>query len=196
MARAARITAMKKLLLVLAALLVVVFCIAACSTSRAGYETAPYKVVRADGAFEIREYPQLKTATTGRGKDNDSFMRLFRYIDGGNVNREKIAMTTPVFMVDGNMAFVVPEKHKADTPAPSSPQVSVDTMKAQRVAAYRFSGSRTKDSEPQALEKLKTWMQQNKMEEAGKPFSAYYDPPWTPGFLRRNEVLVPVKTGP
>jgi hypothetical protein len=35
-------------------------------------------------------------------------------------------------------------------------------------------------------------MQQNKLQEAGTPFSAYYDPPWTPGFLRRNEVLIPI----
>lgn len=186
---------MKKVLFVTLGLVVTAFCIAACATSRAGYETAPYKVIRADGAFEIREYPQLKIATTERGKDNDSFMRLFRYIDGGNVKQEKIAMTTPVFMVNGNMAFVVPEKHKADTPAPSSAQVSVATIKAQRVAAYRFSGSRTKDSEPKALEKLRAWMQQNNMQEAGKPFSAYYDPPWTPGSLRRNEVLIPMETG-
>jgi hypothetical protein len=74
--------------------------------------------------------------------------------------------------------------------------VVVDTMKAQRVAVYRFSGSRTKDSEPQALAKLNTWLQQNKLREAGTPFSAYYDPPWTPGPMRRNEVLIPVKTSP
>ena len=102
-------------------------------------------------------------------------------------------MTTPVFMVDGKMAFVVPEKHKTATPAPVSPQVVVDTLKAQRVAVYRFSGTRTKDSEPQALAKLKAWMLANKLNEAGAHFSAYYDPPWTPGFMRRNEVLVPVK---
>lgn len=166
--------------------------ITACVTSRSGYETAPYKVIRTDGDFEIREYPELKIATTVRDADNSSFMRLFRYIDGGNVEKEKIAMTTPVFMVGGKMAFVVPEKHKTTTPVPASAQVTVDAMKAQRVAILRFSGSRTKDSEPQALEKLKAWMQANKLTEAGAPFSAYYDPPWTPGFMRRNEVLVPI----
>ena len=187
---------MKKMFAIIAGLLVIAFSIAACVTSRAGYETAPYKVIRKDGDFEIRQYPELKIATTAREGDDSSFMRLLRYIDGGNVENEKIAMTTPVFMVDGKMAFVVPEKHKTATPAPASPQVAVDTMKAQRVAVLRFSGSRTKDSEPQAMEKLRVWMKQNKLTEAGTPFSAYYDPPWTPGFMRRNEVLVPVKTEP
>ena len=83
-------------------------------------------------------------------------------------------------------------RDRKDTPAPASAQVTVDTMKARRVAVYRFSGSQTKELEQQALSKLKTWMQQNKLQEAGAPFSAYYDPPWTPGFLRRNEVLVPI----
>ena len=183
---------MNKSLILISSLLVGAIGIAACATSRAGYETARYKVIRTEGAFEIREYPELKIATTLRDADNSSFMRLFRYIDGGNAAKEKIAMTTPVFMADGKMAFVLPEKHLATTPVPASDQVKVDTMKPQRVAVYRFSGSRPQALEPQALEKLKAWMQQNKLQEAGAPFSAYYDPPWTPGFLRRNEVLIPI----
>jgi len=186
-----RITAVKKMLVPISGLLLSALGIAACATSRAGYETAPYKVIRTDGAFEIREYPELKIATTSRDADNSSFMRLFRYIDGGNADKEKISMTTPVFMLDGKMAFVVPQKHQAATPAPASAQVGLDTMKAQRVAVYRFSGGSPKKLEPQALSKLKAWMQQNKLQEDGAPFSAYYDPPWTPGFLRRNEVLIP-----
>ena len=183
---------MKRLFPLVAGLLVIAFCITACVTSRTGYETAPYKLIRTDGDFEIREYPELKIATTSHDSDNSSFMRLFRYIDGGNAAKEKISMTTPVFMVDGKMAFVVPEKNKAAPPAPASAQVSVATMKARRVTVYRYSGSRTEKLELQALAKLKSWMQQNKLLEAGVPFSAYYDPPWIPGFMRRNEVLIPI----
>jgi hypothetical protein len=176
-----------------AGLLVTAVGIAACATSRARYETAPFKVIRTDGDFQIREYPELKIVTTARDADDTSFMRLFRYIDGGNVEKEKIAMTTPVFMVAGKMAFVLPEKHKTATPQPASAHVGVDTLQAQRVAVLRYSGTRTKDSEPQALAKLTAWLQQNHLTQTGTPFSAYYDPPWTPGFLRRNEVLVPIK---
>lgn len=167
--------------------------IAACATSRAGYETAPYRVIRTEGAFEIRDYPELKIATTTRAGDDASFMKLFRYIDGSNVQKQKIAMTTPVFMVQGKMAFVVPEAQKTAPPAPASPAVAIDTLRAQRVAVYRFSGTRTKDSEPQALVQLKAWLQQNQLTAAGAAFSAYYDPPWTPGFMRRNEVLIPIQ---
>jgi DNA gyrase inhibitor GyrI len=184
---------MKKAILSLAAILAVALTVVACATSRAGYETAPYRVVRSEGAFEIRDYPELKIATTTRVGDDASFMKLFRYIDGGNVEKQKIAMTTPVFMVQGKMAFVVPEAHKAAPPAPASPAVAIDTLSARRVAVYRFSGTRTKDSEPQALVQLKAWLQENKLTEAGAAFSAYYDPPWTPGIMRRNEVLIPIQ---
>lgn len=184
---------MKKAILSLAAILAVALTVVACATSRAGYETAPYRVVRSEGAFEIRDYPELKIATTTRAGDDASFMKLFRYIDGGNVEKQKIAMTTPVFMVQGKMAFVVPEAHKAAPPAPASPAVAIDTLSARRVAVYRFSGTRTKDSEPQALVQLKAWLQENKLTEAGAAFSAYYDPPWTPGIMRRNEVLIPIQ---
>jgi hypothetical protein len=192
--RSAYAQIMKNLLRVTLGLLAAAISIAACATSRAGYETAPYKVIRKDGEFEIRDYPELKIATTARDKDNSSFMRLFRYIDGGNVAKEKIAMTTPVFMVEGKMAFVVPEKHKAATPAPASAEVMVDTLKARRVAVYRYSGSPSQEAEAQALAKLKAWLEQNKLTESGAAFNAYYDPPWTPAAMRRNEVLVPVTT--
>ena len=114
----ARIQAVNKSLILISSLLVGAIGIAACATSRAGYETARYKVIRTEGAFELREYPELKIATTLRDADNARFMRLFRYIDGGNAAKEKIAMTTPVFMADGKMAFVLPEKHLATTPVP------------------------------------------------------------------------------
>lgn len=169
---------------------------AAWTTSRGGYETAPYTVVRQDGAFEIREYPELKIATTPLSAENESFMRLFRYIGGSNEKQEKIAMTTPVFMVDGKMAFVMPPKGQLTPSKPSSEKVTMESFQSRRVAVYRYSGSRGPAGEAQALEKLRAWMGRNHLVAAGKPFSAYYDPPWTPGFLRRNEVLVSLAGSP
>lgn len=166
--------------------------IAACATSRAGYETAPYTVVRTVGEFEIRSYPEIALVSTAREGDDSSFMRLFRYIDGGNATQEKIAMTTPVFMVEGKMAFVLPEGQGAQAPAPKSEAVRLETLSAQTVAVLRFSGARSDKSEAAAVTKLRGWLREQGLQEAGRPFSAYYDPPWTPGPLRRNEVLIPI----
>jgi len=69
-----------------------------CQATRAGYESAPYQLVRASGKFAVRDYPALRVVETPMalpGKDADgSFMRLFRFITGGNEAKQKIAMTT------------------------------------------------------------------------------------------------------
>ena len=46
---------------------VVVVVVAGCKATRAGYETAPYKVVRRDGKFELRDYPSLTVVETPMG---------------------------------------------------------------------------------------------------------------------------------
>ncbi len=89
---------------------------------RGGYESAPYKTISSDGAFEIREYPEIVVATAtmknGNNNQNSGFMSLFRYISGKNEAEQKIAMTTPVFSKTGGdlqeMSFVLPEKVAKD----------------------------------------------------------------------------------
>jgi len=66
--------------------------------SRAGYESAEYKVVTSDGKFEVREYPDLMLVATStkmeaQGRDG-SFMKLFRYISGANESDKKISLAT------------------------------------------------------------------------------------------------------
>ena len=72
------------LLLVLAGALILV----GCQATRAGYESAPYKTVRSDGKFQVRDYPALTVVETpmggSRSGDDGSFMRLFRFITGSN----------------------------------------------------------------------------------------------------------------
>ena len=45
---------------------------------RAGYESAPYKTVKTDGAFEVRDYPEIVVATAtmknGNNNQNSGFM--------------------------------------------------------------------------------------------------------------------------
>jgi len=82
---------------------VAVLFLVGCRVTRGGYESASYQVVRSSGKFELRDYPVLMVvetpmAPTGNSADG-SFMRLFRFITGGNEAKQKIAMTTPVFNV-------------------------------------------------------------------------------------------------
>ena len=183
---------MKSTLIVCSLIAVVCLGLAAC-TSGSNYETAPFQVIRRDGAFEIREYPALTVATTKRSGDDGSFMRLFRFIDGANEPKEKISMTTPVFMTGDEMSFVMPEKHRSAPPKPISQQVEVKTLPGRRVAVYRYSGRGTRANELGALRKLNAWLDANKIQHGQESVVAYYDPPWTLPPFRRNEVMVPVK---
>ena len=186
---------MALLILVVAAVLAV----AGCKATRAGYASAPYKVMRSSGKFEVRDYPALTVVETpmasGGGGADGSFNRLFRFITGGNEAKQKIAMTTPVFMSGGGtneaMAFVMPAKLKAgDVPKPADEQVRVRELEAGRFAVLRYSGGRDLEKEAQSLERLRTWMKMEGLKELSPPLYGYFDPPWTPGFLRRNEVML------
>lgn len=170
-----------------------------CGTVRAGYESAAYQAVRTAGKFEIRDYPALTVVETpmkaGRNGGDGSFGRLFRFITGGNEAQQKIAMTTPVFMsgdaTNAAMSFVMPAKMKtADVPKPNDAQVCVRELPAGSFAVLRFSGGRNAANETEALARLRDWMTAEGLKELSPPVFAYFDPPWTPAFLRRNEVML------
>jgi DNA gyrase inhibitor GyrI len=188
--------------LILAVVVVVV--LVGYRTSRAGYESAPCQVVRSSGKFELRDYPALtvvETPMTRTGNNADgSFMRLFRFITGGNEAKQKIAMTTPVFMSgsDSNatMAFVLPAKLKSDTvPKPTDGSLTVRELPAGRFAVLRFRGRRNAKNEAESLQRLKDRMAAEGLSVLSPPVFAYFDPPWTPGFLRRNEVMLQTEAG-
>ena len=171
--------------------------------TRGGYESPKYQSKKHPSGFEIRNYSAMTVVSTKKEKskttkERDSrFMRLFKYIDKSNSKSEKIAMTTPVFMgVDGNegeMSFVLPQKVAAKgAPTPNSDAFYINKMNPTKFAAMRFRGKPSKENE--AAKKL-----MKKIQDAGfsisknaKPIFAYYDPPWIPVFLRKNEVLIQI----
>jgi len=173
------------------------------AVARENYETAEYKVVAADGSFEVREYPELKLAVTSmstKKQENGGFMRLFGYISGDNESKQKIAMTTPVFMEQGEdaetgrMGFVLPVKvAEQGAPNPGQENVSIATRPPGKFAVYRFAGRSNKLLRTKAEQKLREWIKQAELTAEGSAEFAGYDPPWTPGPMRRNEVLIRLK---
>lgn len=167
------------------------------NNSRVSIETPEYKVIRTDGKFEIRDYPALALVSTSMedGNMDGSFMRLFRFITGKNENAEKIEMTAPV-LIDSTtekqtMSFIMPKKTvEKGVPKPSGEQVGLGKIEAARFAVFRFDGGRSAENEKNATEKLNEWVAARKLTPKGLPMFAYYDPPWTPVFMRRNEVMI------
>jgi len=179
-------------------------------TSRQAYESAQYTVVMSEGGFEVRDYAELMLVSTGmqfssQGSDG-SFSRLFRYISGDNGEQQKVAMTIPVFMQRGNirsdgsakqpgqMAFVVPRQvAKTGAPVPGNAQVSLRQRSSGKFAVLRFAGRMEDILLDEQESHLRAWMEQQNLKAAGPVEYAGYDPPWTPGFLRRNEILIRVE---
>lgn len=176
-------------------------------TSRAGYESAEYTVLESDGAFEIRDYPDLMLAATdstldAQGRDG-SFMRLFQYISGANEAEQSIAMTTPVFMEGDlgksgiSMGFVMPKEVAAKgAPGPREDGVKLRKRKGGRFAVVRFSGKLNSQLAQEKEAELRAWMASRGLKGKESAEAAGYDPPFTPAALRRNEILIRLDESP
>ena len=106
-------------------------------------------------------------------------------------------MTTPVFMepdpkkTDGQMGFVIPKKIVAESvPRPSDENVQIQKRIGGRFAVLRFAGRMNEETEGNAEDKLRKWMDSRGLKGGDSIEFAGYDPPWTPGPLRRNEILI------
>jgi hypothetical protein len=190
------------------------------SASTMAIEEPRFKVLEQQGSFEIREYPAYVVAETRveagfESAGNIAFQRLFKYISGNNVARqeismtapvtqsrgEKIAMTAPVSQVaDGDaylVAFTLPATYTLKTaPKPLDPTVQIREVPAQVMACWRYTGRWTESNYRDNEGLLREQIAKRGMVVRGEPILARYNAPFTPWFMRRNEVLIPVKQGP
>jgi DNA gyrase inhibitor GyrI len=170
------------------------------ANSRANTLTPRYRVLFSEGGMELRDYPPLTVVRApmgGAGADS-SFRKLFQYITGGNERAEKIAMTTPVLMDAKSgartMGFIMPEGEAvAALPRPADGSVFFSEISGGKFAALRFPGARSSANETHAIAQLEGILPASGLVAVGEPILAYYDPPWAPLALRRNEVLIPVR---
>jgi hypothetical protein len=182
-------------------------------------EQPAYALVTREGEIEIRDYPALVVAEVTRQGDRNSAVRagfgpLAAYIfakdrAGETVSmtapvtqaRERIAMTAPVTQTPAGPAaggavdswrvrFIMPARYTLDTlPRAGNEDVRLLEVPAQRRAAIRFSGVATDASIAENEATLRAWLSARNLAIAGEPTYAYYNDPFTPGPLRRNEVL-------
>jgi len=162
-----------------------------------------YDLLIGEGCFALRAYPAMTVAETVQdGPRETAFGNGFRiladYIFARSRPGDKIAMTSPVLSgraQDGQgwrTRFVMPRKlRKTELPEPS-PGVTLAGRPACQVAAIRFSGSVDDAILAENEAALREWMAAKRLEPAGDAEYAFYNSPFIPGPLRRNEVLVPV----
>jgi effector-binding domain-containing protein len=178
--------------------------------------------VKKEGNIEIRSYDPMivaETTTTGKRSEaiNDGFRILAGYIFGGNAGQksiemtapvtqqsgtpegEKIAMTAPAIQEAGNkqnewkVRFVMPAKYSLiSLPQPNDERIKFIEVPAYRAVVIRFSGFNTDNNLAARKAELMEWIKDNKIKTEGDPIYAFYNPPWTPPFMKRNEVMVKI----
>jgi len=183
-------------------------------------EEPRFKVLEKDGSFELREYSAYIVAETRveagfEDAGSIAFQRLFRYISGNNVAQQEIAMTAPVTqsrgekismtapvsqVADGNaylVAFTLPSTYTlATAPQPLDPTVQIRAVPAQLIACWRYSGRWTEGNYRNHEVLLRERIKAGGLVTRGDAVLARYNPPFTPWFMRRNEVLIPVAVQP
>ena len=174
--------------------------------SRPSAGAIPYAVTGKIGEIEFRHYPGLVLATVDTTDDNAGFNLLFAYISGSNkargsipmtapvITSQKIPMTAPVVSDAGSMSFVMPAgTTREETPDPLDSRVRIVTLPERDIAVIRFSGYASPEDVDAATSRLQEGLKNVGIVTEGQPFLMRYDAPWTPGFLRRNEVGIAIR---
>lgn len=192
--------------------------LAAVSGEAMATEEPQYRVVENFGAIEVRDYaPMIVAEVTVPGDRNrainQGFGMLADYIFGNNIAREKVAMTTPVMQSQAprsekiamttpvtqsegeggrwTVQFMMPSSYTLETlPQPQNPSVRLVPVAARRAVVLRFSGSRNETLLEKKEAELRAFAAERGLATRGAPAFAFYDPPWTPSFFRRNEVAL------
>mmetsp|Transcript_20237 Transcript_20237/g.28465 ORF Transcript_20237/g.28465 Transcript_20237/m.28465 type:complete len:193 (+) Transcript_20237:90-668(+) len=170
-------------------------------------ETPKYTLQKETDVYEIRKYAKgvaVETIDGPNKDDNDSaFKSLAKYIgvfgEAQNQQKQKIAMTAPVVnREDGKqvrfMQFLLPSKFTIDTaPIPQSDNVKLIEVPERMLAVHRFSGVCDDAMAKGKLEVLIEALKKDKIAFDKSYWRLYrYNPPWTIGSLRTNEVVVPL----
>lgn len=199
--------------------LIALMVVAALPSVSMAVEEPAFKQVLREGDFEVRDYPALVVAeVTVAGDQKEAASKGFRllagYIFGGNKRRqsiamtapvaqqlasEKIAMTAPVAQTPGAagtwvVRFTMPSTWSLQTlPMPDNSKVNLRETEPARFAVLRFSGlARPTDVEAKSGDLL-ALVKSHRLRAIGPVSLAQYNPPWTPWFMRRNEVMIEVE---
>lgn len=157
-----------------------------------GYERAYEKTPV--GSIEVRELPAgrwITTETEGRyfERSDGLFKRLFDYIKAHD-----ISMTVPVQggLTQAEMRFYLGED-AASVPAETEVVRVVDEP-ARWVASIGARGAYTEANLNEAKQQLVAWLDRKPEWRAdGEPYAVFWNGPFTPWFIKRFEVHVPIQ---
>ena len=179
-------------------------------------EQARYDVFETHGAIEIRDYAPMIVAEVSVTGDrekaiSDGFRLIADYIFGNNISSQEVAMTAPVIQQPSEkiamtapviqqgdeglwvVRFVMPSAYTMQTlPKPNNSEVILKQIAGKRFAVIRFSGLAGDKSLEAHTKELEAFILENNLQTVSEPTYAFFNPPWTVPFLRRNEVMIEI----
>ena len=142
------------------------------------------------------------------------FRLIAAYIFGANTPNAKIAMTAPVQQQSSQkiamtapvtqqtagdswtVRFIMPSNWTLETlPAPHDTRVTLKPVPANRMLVIRFSGSASDSQIKTKTDELRRYAADKMLATVGEPLLAFYNPPWTLPFFRRNEIMLELAAG-
>lgn len=184
-------------------------------------EEPSYKVVRKFEGIEVRDYDAYTVAeivVPGPAADagGQAFPVLAGYIFGKNKGERKLAMTAPVTQAAEpvkldmtapvtqtaapggfRVQFVLPKGvTMASAPEPLDARITLQDIAPSRVAVIRYSGFWSDANYEEHLSQLQTALRVADLVWVGEAVYSRYNAPFTPWFLRRNEIWLHLENSP
>ena len=165
-----------------------------------------FKVLRTYEGFELREYlpcvlAEVRVSGQFSTSSSSAFSTLFNYISTGNKSSQKIAMTAPVITAqkadssesaEWHVSFVMPSGSTfGHLPDPNDPKVKLRKLDTETCVAKSFRGRATDELSRKITEELRTSASKVDIALSTETRIARFDPPFKPGFLQYNEIVIP-----
>jgi hypothetical protein len=170
-------------------------------------ERQEFKLLRTYEGFELREYlpcvlAEVRVSAQYSSASSGAFSSLFNYISQGNNSSQKIAMTAPVIAAqkaDGSesadwyVSFVMPSGSTiGHMPDPNDSQVTLRELGTETCVAKSFRGRATEELSRKVAKELRTSAAKITIALSDETRICRFDPPFKPGFLQYNEIVIPV----
>jgi len=166
-----------------------------------------FKLLRTYSEFEMREYQpcmiaEVKVAADFSAASSMAFSSLFNYIAKGNEGAEKIAMTAPVIAAqkadksspdEWFVSFVMPSGSTVGhLPNPNDPKVKLRELDTETCIATSFRGKATEELSRRKVAELREAAAKENIALSDETRICRFDPPFKPGFLQYNEIVIPI----
>ena len=170
-------------------------------------ERQEFRLLEKYKEFELREYlpcvlAEVRVSANYSSASSAAFSHLFGYISKGNRAQEAISMTAPVIAAQRGdsagdnewfVSFVMPSGSRfGHLPQPNDPKVILRELDTEVCVAKSFSGRATDELSKKKAAELRSAAGKAGFQLSDETRICRFDPPFKPGFLHYNEIVIPI----